>query len=131
MGDVGSGFLGFVFALAWLVEARENPEGFFTLPVLLACFLADATLTLLWRIAKGEKWYAAHRLHAYQTFSRRYSHRTVTLVCVAITVFWLAPLAWAAREFSDFGFILAAVAYTPLVGCIVFVHRTKTPFSAA
>jgi Fuc2NAc and GlcNAc transferase len=128
MGDVGSGFLGFVFALAWLLEARVSAGGLFVLPVLLGCFLVDATLTLLWRVFRGEKWYAAHRLHVYQTFSSVYGHRAVTLVCVGVTVFWLGPWAWAAREWGEWGAGFAAAAYLPLAGFVVWVHLRRTAF---
>lgn len=137
MGDVGSGFLGFVFALAWVADAGAPHVsggffggGFFTLPVLLGCFLVDATLTLAWRVFRGEKWWAAHRLHVYQTYAAAYGHRAVTLAYMAITAFWLAPMAWAARECGDsvFSALCAAIAYAPLAGYTVYVHARKTAF---
>lgn len=66
MGDVGSGFLGFLIAVFALAG-----DAWFGVPALLwvilyGVFWFDATLTLLRRIAAGERWYAAHRSHAYQ-----------------------------------------------------------------
>lgn len=131
MGDVGSNFLGFAFGLAWLLETRQSVPasgGFFTLPILLACFLADSTLTLLWRAVRGDKWYCAHKFHAYQTFSGRYGHRAVVLACAVVTVFWLAPLAWAAKAWPESGIVFACAAYLPLMGLVAFMHVKRTPF---
>lgn len=128
MGDAGSGILGYIFALAWLLETTENPTGFFTIPLLLACFLVDSVLTLLWRVCRGEKWYMAHRLHVYQTFAETLSHRTVTVVFMLITGVWLAPLAFGALEMPHVDVLFACVAYLPLLAFAVFVHKTKTPF---
>lgn len=125
MGDVGSGFLGFAFALAWVADAGE---GFFVLPILLGCFLVDATLTLAWRVFRREKWWKAHRLHVYQTYAAAYGHRAVTLAYMAITLLWLAPMAWAAREWEGYAPVFAAIAYAPLAGYTVYVHLRKTEF---
>ncbi len=133
MGDAGSGFLGYAFALAWLMEAQHvdaagNTEGFFTLPVLLACFLADSTLTLLWRVFRGEKWYAPHKLHVYQTFSRSRGHSAVSLGCAAATLLWAAPLALAAKEWPGAGYLFACAAYLPILGLVAYMHMKRTVF---
>jgi Fuc2NAc and GlcNAc transferase len=79
MGDVGSGLIGYL--LATLAIASENARA---LPlaawVLLALvFVFDATVTLLRRALKGERWYAAHRSHAYQrAVQSGLSHARVT-----------------------------------------------------
>jgi len=66
MGDVGSGFLGFM-GLAFAVIG----EKYYSVPVLIwvilySVFWVDASLTLIRRISRGESWYTAHRTHAYQ-----------------------------------------------------------------
>lgn len=87
MGDVGSGLLGYSFAVIAIVS--ENAE---TLPlivwiVLLGIFVVDATVTLLWRIKRGEKFYEAHCEHAYQrTVQMGYTHKQVTLAVLAINM---------------------------------------------
>lgn len=66
MGDVGSGFLGFVFG--GLAVASESTGGFSALVwvVLLGFFVFDATATLARRILRRESWTRPHRSHAYQ-----------------------------------------------------------------
>ena len=79
MGDVGSGFLGFV--LAALALASENAGALPALVwlLLLGVFFADATITLIRRVVRRERWYAAHRGHAYQRATQAgWSHAQVT-----------------------------------------------------
>ena len=94
MGDVGSGFLG--FSLAAIGVAGENAGAMPALLwiLLLGPFFADATITLLRRMRRGERWYAAHRSHAYQrAVQAGWSHGQVTVV-VAILTALCAGLAW-------------------------------------
>jgi UDP-N-acetylmuramyl pentapeptide phosphotransferase/UDP-N-acetylglucosamine-1-phosphate transferase len=81
MGDVGSAFLGFVFA-GWAVVfsgARSGALPFLAWAGVLGLFLFDAGLTLGYRILRGERWYEAHREHFYQRLIRRgWSHAIVT-----------------------------------------------------
>ncbi|MHC4884869.1 MAG: MraY family glycosyltransferase [Planctomycetota bacterium] len=108
MGDVGSGFLGYTFALlifapTWgLAQSPVRPLAMFHgLPPLswaLLCtlflFVADATMTLLRRMFRGERWWAPHRSHAYQHASVRFGHLRVTLFYGAITLCLLYPMAY-------------------------------------
>lgn len=70
MGDVGSGVLGLLVAVAvgWQlsIPALDPYTG------LIACsaFVTDATATLLSRMVRGRRWYSAHREHLYQWLVR-------------------------------------------------------------
>lgn len=64
LGDVGSIPLGFVLGFALILLWRAgHPVAALLLPAL---FLADATLTLVRRVAQGHRPWHAHREHAYQ-----------------------------------------------------------------
>ena len=116
MGDVGSGFLGFLLGALALVAHRETGLSLWAPAILLAVFVTDATVTLVRRMVRRERWYESHRTHAYQWLSRRFgSHRTVTLGVLALNVIWLLPLAVAAARRPEIAGILAAVAYVPLI----------------
>ena len=130
MGDVGSGVLGFIFAALWLSEATNNPNRFYVFPILLAVFIVDSTITLLWRMIRGEKWYAAHCCHVYQVYAAKAGHQKVTLTLCAITLLWLTPLAWLSLSYPSLDFAFAIIAYLPLVGIAVFVHKTGSHFSS-
>ena len=115
MGDVGSGFLGFAIAVCAVLSLEDGPLTLWTWLVLHGLFLADATTTLLVRLARGERVYQAHRLHAYQRLSRRWgSHRAVTLLCWAINLGWLLPLAALTVAHRNAGVVVAAIALLPL-----------------
>jgi Fuc2NAc and GlcNAc transferase len=121
MGDVGSTWLGFMlFALA-LLSVQADWLSYSTWLVLAAVFVTDATVTLLTRLLRGERWYEAHRNHAYQILARRWGgHRPVTLLAVGINVLWLAPLAGACAACPQWAFGWVLLAYTPLLaGAIV------------
>ena len=116
MGDVGSGFLGFILAGLALLTASKAAMPIWCWMILLAVFVTDATVTLLRRAWRGQKIYEAHRSHAYQILSRRLrSHQQVTMLVAAINILWLFPLAWLANSAADWGIVCAIVAYVPLI----------------
>ena len=87
MGDVGSGFLGFVFGVLAISSAKERPWLLWPWLILLSVFLVDSTLTLMRRFITGARWYEAHCSHAYQHAARRWgSHSRVTLTIAAVNV---------------------------------------------
>ncbi|CEG56232.1 MraY family glycosyltransferase [Legionella fallonii] len=66
MGDVGSATLGLIiFCMALIAQQKYQVPILFWL-MLNCLFLFDATVTLLRRIIKKEKWASPHRKHAYQ-----------------------------------------------------------------
>jgi len=71
MGDVGSSFLGFLFAsLPFYFKDHPGSEirsnVFFATAIFLWFFLLDGTFTIFRRIFKKEKIWKAHRSHLYQ-----------------------------------------------------------------
>jgi len=115
MGDVGSGFLGFVIAVLALAATLEDPGAMVVWLILGAVFWIDATVTLLRRLARRERIYEAHRSHAYQWLSRRWgSHGSVTIAVLAIDVVWLLPLAWLAARYPEHATWCVFVAFVPI-----------------
>mgnify|MGYP001015480296 CR=1 FL=1 len=116
MGDVGSGFMGFVFAV--VIIASENAGA---LPLagwlmLLAVFLIDATATLLKRIANKEKWYEAHRTHVYQlAVQAGYSHQQVSLIIAVINILLTAVTFILVQDTKwmliIWGFVISALTF--------------------
>lgn len=95
LGDVGSGYLGYIFAVLGLYTANNNilPITFWW--VMLAIFICDATFTLLYRMYQGKKWYSAHREHAYQhLISFGANHKRVTTSILIINCCVLLPIAF-------------------------------------
>jgi len=116
MGDVGSGFLGFIIGILSLHAAQQHSALIWSWIILLGVFIVDATFTLLRRIMRGENVSEPHRNHAYQRASRFYgSHKVVSLAVGMINLCWLFPWAIAvAMNYIDGTFALA-IAYTPLI----------------
>lgn len=118
MGDVGSGLTGFIFAVLALASEKSGAVPLLSWLLLLLVFVGDATLTLLKRLIQGEKWYTAHRSHAYQRLIQRgFSHKGITLGVLGFNLLVLWPLAlwgWQVPELSLWLFIVAAA----LIGLI-------------
>ncbi|MES2884939.1 MAG: glycosyltransferase family 4 protein [Pseudomonadota bacterium] len=115
MGDVGSGWLGFLIAAFLLLTGPAGLNAWVWL-ILFAVFLVDANWTLMVRWRRGEKLSDAHRNHSYQKASRLAGgHRPVTITVVLINVFWLWPLAAAAALYPAQGLWLALLAMLPLL----------------
>jgi len=115
MGDAGSGFLGIMLALFSVQAAWIAPQLIWVWLILLGVFIVDATITLCRRVLRGEKFYEAHRSHAYQYASRTLgTHRPVTLAVCAINIFWLVPVAGLVALKKLDGILGIVVAYLPL-----------------
>jgi Fuc2NAc and GlcNAc transferase len=115
MGDTGSLHLGFAIAILAVLTVAL---GWLTLPqwlILVAAFVADATVTLAHRAIRGENVTEAHRRHAYQFLARRFGHARVTLGFGAVNVVWLLPLAMLAGFMRQWEWLAVAAAYVPLV----------------
>jgi Fuc2NAc and GlcNAc transferase len=116
MGDVGSGYLGLVFAILALDSARQEPALVFVWIILSATFLVDSVTTLVRRLVRGEQVHEAHRSHAYQWLARRFGrHQPVTLIYLAINVFWLFPMAWFCVRNPAYGPWIGLLALAPVV----------------
>ncbi len=99
MGDVGSCVLGFSFGVLAIIGEMTNSISLSIWFVLLSVFICDATFTLLYRIARHEKWYEAHKSHAYQRLvSLGVSHKKLALIFIAINIILLWPLAWILHQ---------------------------------
>lgn len=100
LGDVGSGFLGFMLAVLAVASERAGALPTLVWLLLYAVFAVDATVTLGRRLWRGERWYAAHRSHAYQrAVQAGWSHARVTGLVLLMNV-GLGLLAWRVVERS-------------------------------
>jgi len=115
MGDVGSGYLGYVLVVLALGAARANPAVLAVWVILGGIFFCDALVTLVRRLARGERVYQAHRSHAYQGLARRWgSHRPVTLAVICVNLLWLLPCAWFAAGHPGHAAWTVLIALVPL-----------------
>lgn len=87
MGDVGSAFLGYTFAVLPVIAARNNPRFVLIGLLLVWPFVFDAAFTFLRRLRRRENVFAAHRSHLYQRLViSGLSHQMITLLYVGWAV---------------------------------------------
>jgi Fuc2NAc and GlcNAc transferase len=116
MGDVGSGFIGFVLAIFAIISGSLSLLPIWCWLILAGVFVVDSTITLVTRAINGEQWYSAHKSHGYQKASRLLNgHRPVTLAVLGINLLWLLPLAWVASTWPEYGWWLTIIAWIPLI----------------
>lgn len=123
MGDVGSGTIGFIFGTLAVAAERSGTVPLIGVLLLLGVFITDATITVLLRMLRGERWYEAHRTHAYQLLVQAgWSHRRVTC-CVILLGIVLAFMTYWGLAQGELGFVSAAA----LVGlCALYVAAVRT-----
>jgi len=123
LGDVGSTYLGFVLYFYALISIQQEWLNYSTWLVLGSLFIADASLTLVRRIYKKQRWFEAHREHFYQKLAQKTgSHRYVLAMALAINLFFVLPLAWATMRFPGLAWLWVVAAYATLgiAGYVVY-----------
>lgn len=117
MGDVGSVPLGFLTGALMLDLAVR---GWWAAALILpAYFLTDATLTLLMRLARGEKVWEAHKTHFYQRCAQAFGglHLPVVWRIAAANVSLIAAALWA-MQFPWAGLAAACVVVALLLALL-------------
>jgi len=129
MGDVGSTFLGFAFAVLAIMAARydRSHTSLFVVPLLLFHFIFDTVFTFSRRFLRGDNVLQAHRTHLYQLLNRSgCSHRTVTLAYSAMAVaqglgaIWMVNIPGNQRMLVFLPFLLLHMAYAI---CVIRLAR--------
>ena len=124
LGDVGSVFLGFVFATLAIIAARYDAShtSFLVMPLLFFNFIYDTAFTLIRRMLKREALMQPHHTHLYQLLHRSgYTHKEVTLIHYCMTflqglgALWMVQIPGDERLFVFIPFLLFQIAYTVIV----------------
>jgi Fuc2NAc and GlcNAc transferase len=129
MGDVGSGTLGYLFAVLSIASENAGAVPVLIWVLLLGAFVFDATVTLFRRIANGERWYQAHHSHAYQRMVQAgRSHAKVSSMILGINLVLavLAIVAWLMPSF----FLIAIGAGTVLLAILYLSVERIRPMHA-
>jgi Fuc2NAc and GlcNAc transferase len=130
MGDVGSGYMGYLLALMAIGASRHDSAALWVWLILGGLFFMDASVTLLRRVLQGVPIQEAHRTHAYQWLARRWrSHRRVTLAAAAVNLLWLLPCAFLATSYPTRAMWIALVALVPIgtAAILAGAGRRETP----
>lgn len=126
LGDVGSIPIGFMLGYLLLLTAQHGyPYAALILP---GYYLADGTITLLSRLARGKKIWQAHSEHYYQKAVRSgRSHNAVVCYIIGLNIL-LALLATLSVLDTDLIWLHLAVA--GLAICLIlgfFAHEKHNP----
>lgn len=125
MGDVGSVFLGFLFGALGLVSAHHGHVTAVGWLVLLGVFVVDATVTLLRRIVRGERWFAAHRGHAYQRAVQAGASPALVSGAVMAVDLVLGAVVWAALSWPERAPMLLAAGLLLPAGLYLAIERAR------
>jgi Fuc2NAc and GlcNAc transferase len=129
MGDVGSGFVGYLLGCAAIATAKAGTLGLAVWLILTGAFVVDASFTLVRRMAGGQRWYEAHRSHAYQHAARLLGgHAPVDRRVLAINLLWLLPLAGLAAWKPAWELPLLILAYLPLLYLAIRLRAGQPEF---
>jgi len=132
MGDVGSSFLGFLFAgLPFYLKDTEmkglRTEMFFATAIIIWFFLLDGTFTIFRRLFKKEKIWQAHRSHLYQrlVISGMSHSEVVITVCLFYAILFAITFFFAIQPGSriikwpvlltGFGLFFVYLIYTLII----------------
>jgi UDP-N-acetylmuramyl pentapeptide phosphotransferase/UDP-N-acetylglucosamine-1-phosphate transferase len=125
MGDVGSAFLGYTFALLPLMmkcfsqNEAVSDKAFFIGILMLWPFVADTAFTMARRLGLGQNIFTAHRMHLYQRLiTLGFSHRSVTVCYAALA---LAGVIFAVGWSIDVPISEAAAPVILLFGLALWV----------
>jgi Fuc2NAc and GlcNAc transferase len=124
MGDAGSGFLGFSFGTLAVASERVHALPLLGWMLLLGVFVFDATVTLVRRAGRGERWHEAHRRHAYQRLVQSGVTHARVASAVVLVNFGLGGLATMALWWPDslpIGLLAGALGLTVLY--VAVEHR--------
>jgi len=126
MGDVGSAFLGFVFAFMAVAASRTDPRLAVVGIILVWPFVFDSGFTFFRRLLNRENVFSAHRSHLYQRLViAGYSHRFVSSLYIGLAIIGLLlALGWV----QDFPFSAVGITVIIPLLCLalwLFVVRTE------
>jgi UDP-N-acetylmuramyl pentapeptide phosphotransferase/UDP-N-acetylglucosamine-1-phosphate transferase len=135
MGDVGSAFLGFSFAVLPLIAERDvtaDNSIMSFLPLISVSivwlFLFDTVLTFFRRLFKGEKVWQAHREHIYQKLViSGYTHRFVSVLYGGISILTIIFLIYALKKKENLGigFILLFFLQSLIILSVLYFSKKK------
>jgi Fuc2NAc and GlcNAc transferase len=118
MGDVASVPLGFIFAALIVYGIQTDSLNLTSSILIMSMFIVDATLTLLKRAFRRERWYTAHAQHVYQRLiAQGWSHQRVLFVYQVTNVIWVLPTIVLAEIYPTYAIVTAGISILSLGTC--------------
>lgn len=127
MGDVGSGYLGYIFCVLAIATANAKTLSLIFWCVIPAVFLFDSTFTVIKRKLEGKRWYEAHREHAYQCLTGfGWSHKLVTVSVSLLNFLVLLPVAYVSFYYAQWNNLIISVGVP--VFFLLWISIVNNPF---
>ena len=124
MGDVGSTFLGYSFAVLPLVSSDQGGDALLLGTLLMWTIIMDAGITFIGRVIKRENVFAPHRSHLYQRLViAGYKHETISALYIILTLL-AAVLAYEWSQGHQFAAPLIFVGL-PLTWTVLSVYAAR------
>jgi Fuc2NAc and GlcNAc transferase len=125
MGDVASVPLGFIFAAFIVYGIQTGSLSLASSILVMAVFIVDATMTLLKRVFRGERWYTAHAQHLYQRLiAQGWTHHRVLLVYQIANVIWVLPAIVLVEMYPQYA-IVTVVLCVLLLGICWYIANWR------
>jgi UDP-N-acetylmuramyl pentapeptide phosphotransferase/UDP-N-acetylglucosamine-1-phosphate transferase len=128
LGDVGSNFLGYIFAsLAIIGNQGESDHIPFLIPVfLLMMFLLDGGTTLIRRLPKGRDWLEPHRDHFYQRLVLLgHSHSQVALLYSFLNILLGILAVYYLRSDGLSAWLVAICSIMPFLLVVMYTYLSE------
>jgi UDP-N-acetylmuramyl pentapeptide phosphotransferase/UDP-N-acetylglucosamine-1-phosphate transferase len=124
MGDVGSTFLGYTFAVLSLVSADRGGDALLIGTLLMWIVIMDSFMTFLGRALKRENVFTGHRLHLFQRLvSGGYKHTTISLLYMLLTaIAGLLAYLWSQDDLVAPVLIFFGL---PLIWILLSIHASR------
>ena len=126
LGDVGSVPLGFL--VGWLLLTMAAAGQWVPALILPLYYFADATITLLRRLVRGEKVWLAHRSHFYQHATRDPGTHAAAVQRINTTNIILVVLAVVAAMYPEIAPLL--ILFAGLIVAVLLWTFAKHPIEA-
>lgn len=120
LGDAGSYFYGYLFAILFLITVKNEYLSIWTWLIIFAYFITDTATTTFLRILLVKNWYHTHRSHAYQNLARVLNnHKFVTVLILGINVFYLLPLAYLSIQYQQYAWLAFLASVIPIFAFVL------------
>ena len=126
MGDVGSTFLGYSFAVLSLVSATQGGDALLLGTLLMWVVIMDSFVTFVGRVVKGENVFSGHRSHLFQRLVLSgYKHTTISLLNMVLTGI-AGMLAYLSSQDDQVAQLLILIGL-PTIWILLSIHATRLP----
>ena len=126
MGDVGSVTLGAFFATIIVIGSNRYNIPVISFVLLFGVFIVDATVTLIRRIIRGEKFWLPHRTHYYQRLAALgFAHDkiVVSLIVLMLVCSLTASIGLLHRDIILPGAVFGLILLMACAGAVIMLEN--------